>query len=637
MVTITGVGFGSSPSVYLGDLRAEVQSADDTSITVVTPAAETGGPVDVTVRRGGGEAVIENGFVYSGIPMHFVDVALERLSPYAPASGRISTMEDMDDDGDLDIVQAVNGRIRIFLNDGEGTFTALRDGSIPAHIAGFTNEILVGDYNGDGRKDLYLVNYDGLQNNLLLSSGSLSFRDATEDSLPADEDSSVTGETADLDGDGDLDIVVTNYRGDEDYVPSVSLLINDGRGEFEEEAEDRLPETEMGVYGVAAADFDGDGAVDLFFAGVAAPNRLLLNDGEGYFVEARPDALPDIDEPGGRVPAVGDLDGDGSPDIYIPAKGQDLVFMNDGTGRFSDVTRMVFHEEDESGYTAVIADLDIDGFMDVVVCNARGVVRIYRSDGQERYFDYTSSIPYNPDGISNISAAVGDIDADGDPDIFISQATTGWPALLVNWDPVDMSDRDGDNVPDTVDNCPREANPDQVNSDLFHFNCPAASACTEKTGCTLAYRLSKSAYLICGDMAKTWEDARDYCKSLGADLVVIDDEEENEFLAGKGGGNFWLGLTDADTEDQWEWVDGRSAASPNWAENQPDDYQENEDCAHMYILPDRPDLMGQWNDGNCETALPFICEDDFIDPSADGLGDACTEEPEPEPEPEPEG
>jgi hypothetical protein len=620
-VTVTGVDLGTSPSVFLGDLRATVQSATDTQVVIVTPASTEPGPVDVRVRRGGGSAVLEDGFTYAGIPMHFIDITLTNLTPYEPCTGRIASMTDFDGDGDLDIVQAVNGRVRIYLNDGQGSFTAIPDTAIPEDAEGFTNEILVGDFNGDGRNDLYLVNYNDLQDRLLMASSSgTSFTDRTETNLPEEADSTLSGETADLDGDGDLDIVLTNYKADAEYTPTVSLLVNNGAGVFREEAGDLLPETQMGAFAVAAGDVDGDGSTDLFFSAMTEDCRLFLNDGEGVFLEAPPGSLPDMASPSGRIPAMGDIDGDGSLDIYLPSTEQDRILLNDGTGRFTEQTRLSMGEETDDGYTAVIVDLDLDTFADVVVANAPGRVTILHNDGEGRFYDYSSSIPANPGGIANIAAAAGDIDGDGDPDLFLSQADSGWPVLLLNWDPLAMDDRDGDGVPDDADNCPRKENPDQANADMYHFACRSKAACAANPGCDLAVDEGGSAYLLCSAETKSWQDAQTFCRERGADLVTVNDADENEFLAGLGVGNQWIGLNDVDTEGTYEWSDGSTSSFDSWGENQPDNAgTAGEDCAGF--LPE-PAPAGAWNDWPCATLLGYICEDDLLELPPDP-GDAC--------------
>ena len=624
-VTITGTGFGSEITVLLDETEVEVQSSSGEEISIITPPAPRGGPVDVTVQSGQETAIVEDGFNYEAIDLHFVDVTLANFPAAGPVAGRVSAMADIDGDGNLDIIQAVNGLSRLYLGGGDGTFELGPSGGLLVDEPKFTNQVVTGDFNGDGKIDLFLVNYyneaNGSQNMLLINTGGGSFRDRTETNLPEAEKASTSAVAADVDGDADLDIVVVNYRADTDQ--SVDLLINDGSAKFKDEAGSRLPERDFQAFGAAAGDVDGDGDEDLFFSGITEESRLLINDGSGMFMYAAPDSLPSIASPDGRIPVMGDLDGDGSIDIFQPSYGQDRLLLNDGSGKFIDHSRLYFRQEEEKGYCALIADFDLDNYMDVVVATVTGKVRVFRNDGTGRLFDYSSSIPHNPADLVNVGVAAGDMDGDGDPDLFVSIEGNNKPVVLENWDPGAFRDKDGDQVPDSVDNCPDDANPDQANSDTLHFGCVRAAGCGSEPYCAIAVRGVDNAYLVCSDRAATWDEAEAFCEELGAGLVIVDDEEENDYLTLLGVHNHWLGLSDVETEDEWLWVDGEEADYTNWAENQPDNAGAGENCAAIWNgLVGEEQIVGEWNDGACATPLPFICEDTVMK-DGDGLGDAC--------------
>ncbi|XP_033628985.1 uncharacterized protein LOC117291426 [Asterias rubens] len=105
---------------------------------------------------------------------------------------------------------------------------------------------------------------------------------------------------------------------------------------------------------------------------------------------------------------------------------------------------------------------------------------------------------------------------------------------------------------------------------------------------------------------KTWEDARKDCQNVtDGDLVIVETEEEHEYLVNRTlGGDWWIGLYDQGTEANWRWVDCQAPsvwAETNWAFGQPNDLDENQDCGQML-------QSGLWNDWNCERPMQYICE-----------------------------
>ena len=556
-----------------------------------------------------------------GIPLLFVESSLQLMPGSEPVNGQLGAMADLDGDGQLDLVQPANGEVRIYWNKG-GTFEAAAADAIPDLGDGWTAQALPGDFDGDGRTEIFLLGGGSRNNVLLMHKTSRSF-EISDDAVPSRGGDGASAVALDLDGNGTLDVVLTGATAPTNGDPSVryaALLINDGTGRLGDQSPARLAAPELTPYGVGAGDIDGDGYPDLFFSGEGALHRLLLNDGHGVFRDAPPDALPELPDPHGRIPALGDLDGDGKVDVFLPSTDANIVLRNDGTGRLFDDTAFVLGATPGAGHSATIVDLDLDTLPDVVVANPGGRIGVYRNDGAGRLFDYGGSlVPIGPARSDALSVSAGDVDGDGDPDLFVSRGALGRPWLFVNWYPKATTDGDGDGVPDAVDNCPDLSNPDQSNQDQSHFDCASGSECAQKTGCELAVH-DTHAYLLCRSTPASWNDARTFCQQRGADLVIVNDAAENDFLAGLELGAPWLGASDVAAEGTWVWVDGSSLGYANWNTGEPSNSGGIENCAMM--LTGDPATQGKWNDADCTGARQFVCEDVLLRTPTDP-GDAC--------------
>ncbi|XP_060576651.1 perlucin-like protein [Ruditapes philippinarum] len=121
-------------------------------------------------------------------------------------------------------------------------------------------------------------------------------------------------------------------------------------------------------------------------------------------------------------------------------------------------------------------------------------------------------------------------------------------------------------------------------------------------------RYGGSCYLVL-EAPLTFSGARAACAKRRAVLVHINNAEENKFLASyvkrkSKGYNYWIGLTDYNTEGTFRWIDDKSSPTfQNWAYNQPDNAQNREDCVHLITR-----LNFKWNDRPCLDRIKSICE-----------------------------
>ena len=188
----------------------------------------------------------------------------------------------------------------------------------------------------------------------------------------------------DLDGDGDLDLVLAKGR----HTPILDrVLLNDGKGGFV--ASDLGPTADR-TYTAALADLDGDGDLDVLTSNDTPDKKLVyLNDGKGRFTVAGTWGVPEWST---RNAAVADLNGDGRIDVIAANRpGPSFVCLNQGGGRFASDCISI---PAESATSIVPADFDKDGFIDLAVPSRDGgQSRIYFNDGKA---GFARTTPFGP-------------------------------------------------------------------------------------------------------------------------------------------------------------------------------------------------------------------------------------------------
>ncbi|KAB5518269.1 hypothetical protein PHYPO_G00163810 [Pangasianodon hypophthalmus] len=130
---------------------------------------------------------------------------------------------------------------------------------------------------------------------------------------------------------------------------------------------------------------------------------------------------------------------------------------------------------------------------------------------------------------------------------------------------------------------------------------------TEIASCPYGWtRFLSSCYRVSSSL-KPWVESRQDCRTTGADLVIINSREEQQFVSGLGE-NLWIGLTDIEQEGQWKWVDNTSLESGYWMNNEPNSGGYpfvDEDCAQVVSLSP---AISSWNDFRCNRGLYGLCE-----------------------------
>ncbi|XP_042168996.1 CD209 antigen-like protein E isoform X4 [Oncorhynchus tshawytscha] len=134
-----------------------------------------------------------------------------------------------------------------------------------------------------------------------------------------------------------------------------------------------------------------------------------------------------------------------------------------------------------------------------------------------------------------------------------------------------------------------------------------------KQTCPERWQKFESSWYFLSTETKTWKESREDCLQRGADLVIINNNKEQEFLFNLNK-RVWIGLTDSVTEGTWRWVDGTPLTTPRyWSSHQPDNGDGKpeygvEDC--VQIRKDQSPLEA-WNDVSCRSKLNWVCEKVF--------------------------
>jgi len=353
-------------------------------------------------------------------PAKFCDVSLQRL-PFDHAFSQDAEVADFDGDGAPDLfVPSYSGQPdRLYLNDGAGHFTDVSATHVP-DVGADTVHAEPVDADGDGDVDVVLA-VEGGQNRLYLNDGTGRLHDVTSEPgrMPADADYSEDCQAADIDRDGDHDLVFANLVDSRDQRKGgqITVYVNDGRGFFTNETVGRITSQATRTYDVELGDLDGDGDLDLVAACYGERNRLYANDGSGRFTDVSA-GLP-ADDAFHTCAALGDVDGDGDLDVLVGSfVGQSLLYKNQGAMQFADASAGLVQEE-MSTYDIVIADLDGDGDLDIVYANTANPSILALGDGKGGFVKAPDGDFFTPDD-NAYDVQVLDANGDGALDVLVT-------------------------------------------------------------------------------------------------------------------------------------------------------------------------------------------------------------------------
>ncbi|HXJ61016.1 MAG TPA: CRTAC1 family protein, partial [Verrucomicrobiae bacterium] len=390
----------------------------------------------------------------------FKDVAGDvGLAIRGRAGGAI--MEDFDNDGWLDVMKSSWGLrdpLQFFHNNGDGTFTEKTKEAGLEGIVGGLN-LVQADYNNDGYRDVLVLRgawlgaQGRLPNSLLRNNGNGTFTDVTEEAGLLSFYPTQTAVWFDYDGDGWLDLFIGNESSPVQRSPC-ELYHNNHDGTFTENAAACGAAYVGFVKGVACGDYDHDGRPDLYLSCFQEPNVLLRNAGPQAgssagrappwkFVDMT--SVAGVAEPIDSFPAwFFDYDNDGWLDLFVASYSWEnsmtkvaadylgladnpgerpRLYHNQGDGTFRDVTKAMHLDRVLVVMGANFGDLDNDGWPDLYLGTGDPVLsslmpnRMFRNAEGKLFQDVTTA-----GGFGHVQKghgiAFGDIDNDGDQDIF---------------------------------------------------------------------------------------------------------------------------------------------------------------------------------------------------------------------------
>ncbi len=288
--------------------------------------------------------------------------------------------------------------------------------STPNDPNGYGHGVAAGDFNNDGRPDLYVVNYTAL-NALFRNNGNGSFTNVANSAGVANsttlEDRGVAA--ADYDNDGDVDIFVATSA-----AYAKLLYRNNGNASFSEVAGSAgLSNNGFQGQGVSWGDYNDDGLLDLFLCSYDHAYRLFRQNGNHTFTDVS--AAAGLDGATGSVQAVFfDFDLDGDLDIFV-GRGLGLpnrLFVNRGNGTFSEASSARnIADPGPHAQGIAVGDYDNDGDLDLYMCDDQGPNRLYRND--EGDFNEVASEAGVQDNSRSLGCHFADFNNDGWLDLYV--------------------------------------------------------------------------------------------------------------------------------------------------------------------------------------------------------------------------
>jgi tetratricopeptide (TPR) repeat protein len=358
------------------------------------------GRVDLLLLNGGSD---RKGALalFRNVGGRFVDVT---AGAHLAISGRAFSCVagDYDNDGWTDVVLGLESGVRMFHNEGNGTFRDVTETSGLGAMTVPAFAVTLFDYDHDGDLDL-LVTAPTVGPRLWRNNGNGTFTDVSSATMPVDVADAQVSTVTDFDNDRAVDLIVTRLQG------APSLFRNPREGRFQ--ATPLFGGASQSVTrGVVAFDFDKDGWTDVAFTHAGSPGLSLWRNIEGKRLEPVP--LPKLNLTDGWGLAAVDYDNDGWVDLVavgsVGSKARIVLLRNEGSAGFREVTKETGLDQvnlDHPG-SLITADYDGDGDTDLLITQDGGPPMLLRNDGGNKNNSLRLSLKALADNKSAIGTKV---------------------------------------------------------------------------------------------------------------------------------------------------------------------------------------------------------------------------------------
>ncbi|OAN11039.1 hypothetical protein A3K86_18870 [Photobacterium jeanii] len=292
-------------------------------------------------------------------------------------------------------------------NLGTGNFVEQQVVSDYNHFG--PNLVIAADFNGNGSKELLMSGSPGYRIGVMQEDGMYGFEDYKLGNY-----SNRYVDVGDINGDNALDFLVA----DSDDKGNVRVFINDKKGNFSQSS---LVHEGTSIPTAKFADITGDGHLDIVLHATQIDEIIILsNDGQGQYLEVLPRLEGKTNASKPDLIAVHDMNGDGHLDIVYAGAGtysDGIVYLNDGKGQFQQTVPLWDNEYMRSSSAVAVGDLNADGFPDVVVTDAASNRLFINNGASQLAFSENSQIL----GSGGASAILSDVNSDGHLDVLLMQ------------------------------------------------------------------------------------------------------------------------------------------------------------------------------------------------------------------------
>lgn len=424
IMKVSGAGYVAGATVDFNGSALATTFIDNEHLSAVVPAADATHPgtASITVVNpvpGGGRSNVV--YFQVGAPEAAISFVNAPSSPLQIASPSGVVTSDFNEDGNADLAVTGVGRVSVYLGNSNGTLTPSTSSPIPVPSPPFDNfaspyagpGLAVGDFNRSGHQGLIVGLLQNQAAVVLFGNGDGTFTGSgTLASARGAPLMSIAA--ADFNGDGDLDLLTLGGVNG----ASPFTLLGYGHGAFNGVAQnfEIVGGGLANESSLAVGDFNGDGKLDGVVEAGSGGEQILLGNGDGTFTQGT-----SLSASG--CAAVADFNGDGKLDVAVcdPSTNMLTIFLGDGTGNFTTGNVLAVGTEPEA---MLAGDFNNDGKLDLAVANfGDNTVSLLLGNG-DGTFTFASGQPYVV-GKGPIALAAGDFNGDGKLDLAVANLMDG--------------------------------------------------------------------------------------------------------------------------------------------------------------------------------------------------------------------